>query len=158
MTDPIMQQILPPATAADAQTAIAEVGGVIDTLMALVEKETALVRKGRLSEAATLEKTKSELAGRYLLGMRRLNASPPRLRAELPAAFAALRARHRDFQDRLRLNLTVLATAHAVSEGIMRGVAEQVSRKAAPQTYGASGRQVYGAPPATQPLAVSRTL
>lgn len=156
MTD-ALQKILPPATAAEAQVAIKDLGGVMDALMALVEKETALVRKGKMREAATLEKTKSELAGRYLVGMRRLAASVPDLRAAVSPAIETLRARHGDFQDRLRLNLTVLATAHAVSEGIMRGVAEQVSRKAGPQTYGASGRQVYGRP-AAQPLAVSRTL
>jgi hypothetical protein len=45
-----------------------------------------------------------------------------------------------------------------VSEGIMRGVHEEVTRKAVPQTYGASGR--HAAPPrsASQPLTVSRVL
>ena len=38
------------------------------------------------------------------------------------------------------MNLTVLATAHAVSESIMRGVSAELARKATPQAYGASGR------------------
>jgi hypothetical protein len=157
MTETIAKDVLPPTTAAEVKTIAAELGGVMDALMELVEKETALVRKGRLSEAVKLEKTKSELAGRYLLGMRRLQAAAARFRSELPRTFDALRARHRELQERLQINLTVLATAHAVSEGIMRGVAEVVARKAAPQTYGASGRPVYGTRPAPQPLALSRT-
>jgi len=45
-----------------------------------------------------------------------------------------------------------------VSEGIMRGVHEEVTRKSVPQTYGASGR--HSTPPrsASQPLTVSRVL
>ena len=47
------------------------------------------------------------------------------------------------------MNLTVLATAHAVSESIMRGVSAELARKATPQAYGASGRATR--PPAAQP-------
>jgi hypothetical protein len=52
----------------------------------------------------------------------------------------------------------VLATAHAVSEGIIRGVSDELARKRAPQTYGASGRANAPSPQAGQPLAVCRTL
>ena len=69
-----------------------------------------------------------------------------------------LRQRHAAFQALLHTNLTVLATAHAVSEGIIRGVSGELARKRAPSTYGASGR---ASPPSTKtspPLALSRTL
>jgi hypothetical protein len=52
----------------------------------------------------------------------------------------------------------VLATAHAVSEGIVRGVSDELARKAAPQTYGSSGRANAPGKSATAPLAVSRSL
>ncbi len=52
----------------------------------------------------------------------------------------------------------MLATAHAVSEGIVRGVSGEMARKAAPQTYGASGRANLPGRSAAGPLAVSRTL
>ena len=51
----------------------------------------------------------------------------------------ALRRHHDTFRALLQINLTVLATAHAVSEGIVRGVSGEMARHAAPQTYGASG-------------------
>ncbi len=58
----------------------------------------------------------------------------------------------------LEAGLTVLATAHAVSEGIMRGVSDELSRKAAPSTYGATGRANAPGRSAAQPLAISRVL
>jgi hypothetical protein len=45
-----------------------------------------------------------------------------------------------------------------VSQSIIRGVAEEVSRKAAPQTYGVSGRQNGPSPTAARPVTLSRTL
>jgi hypothetical protein len=69
-----------------------------------------------------------------------------------------LRQRHDLFRAVLQMNLTVLATAHAVSESIMRGVSAELARKATPQGYGATGRAFV--PPATamQPLTLSRVL
>ena len=57
----------------------------------------------------------------------------------------------------LQVNLTVLATAHAVSEGIVRGVNGEMQRRAAPSTYTASGNRTTGTRHAA-PLTVSRTL
>ena len=56
------------------------------------------------------------------------------------------------------MNLTVLATAHAVSESIMRGVSSELARRATPQAYGASGRATAPGAAAMQPLTVSRVL
>ena len=58
----------------------------------------------------------------------------------------------------MRVNLTVLATAHAVSEGIIRGVSGELARKRTPQTYGATGRANSLSARASQPLALSRKL
>jgi hypothetical protein len=52
----------------------------------------------------------------------------------------------------------VLATAHAVSESIMRGVSSELARKATPQAYGASGCATAPAAGAMQPLTLSRVL
>jgi hypothetical protein len=52
----------------------------------------------------------------------------------------------------------VLATAHAVSEGIVRRLSSDLSRKGCPQIYGASGRATAPDPKRAQPLAFSRML
>ena len=76
----------------------------------------------------------------------------------VPDAIETLRKRHTAFQALLQTNLTVLATAHAVSEGIIRGVSGELARKRTPSTYGASGRANAPSAKASQPLAVSRSL
>jgi hypothetical protein len=131
---------------------------VMDALLATVEEETTLVRAGRVDQAAALEPHKSALASRYVAAAEKLKANGPALGAQWPKEIAGLKHRHEMFQALLKINLTVLATAHAVSEGIVRGVAGELTRKAAPQTYGVSGRATAPATGAARPVALSRTL
>jgi hypothetical protein len=148
----------PVTTAAEAETVIAHLIEVMDALLAKVEEETALVRDGRLTEAAQLETHKSELTRLYIADILRLKASQGRLAQLVPDLLAALHQRHDTFRALLQINLTVLATAQAVSEGIVRGVSGELARKRAPQTYGAGGRPNRPGSSASQPLAVSRRL
>ena len=137
---------------------VAELLDVMDTIIGVLEQETALVRAGRLSEAAKLERTKTELAQQYYAGAGRLKAILADPSALAPQARAVIQHKHNEFRALLQLNLTVLATAHAVSEGIMRGVSDELARKAAPSTYGATGRANAPGHSASQPLTVSRVL
>jgi hypothetical protein len=148
----------PIASIGEAQHVIANLERIMDGLLATVEQETALVRGGKIGEAATLEAAKSELAGRYLAETQRLKANKDFVTRSLPDALAALRRRHDSFHALLQINLTVLATAHAVSEGIVRGVSNEINRTQIPQTYGATGRATVAKPKNRQPIAISRTL
>ncbi len=69
-----------------------------------------------------------------------------------------LRRHHDTFRAMLQINLTVLATAHAVSEGIVRGVNTEMQRKNIPNTYTASGQRATPGPRNITPLTVSRSL
>jgi len=148
----------PITSLAEAQALIGHYSEVMDTLLQLVEQETGLVRAGRLREAAKLERHKSELARLYVADTARLQASQPYLAQTVPQLLDGLRARHDTFRSLLQINLTVLATAHAVSEGIMRGVSDEVARRTTLQTYGASGRANLPPPKSAQPLTVYRSL
>jgi len=154
-TKPTMQS---PGLAGDIQGLIPQLFEVMETLLAVIEKETALVRAGHLTEAMTLERTKSDLARQYTAMTTRLKAGEAHLAGTAPDQLKALRTRLDEFHALLQINLTVLATAHAVSEGIIRGVSAELTRKAAPQTYGASGRPTAPPPSASQPLTLSRVL
>jgi hypothetical protein len=154
-----MTQPAPIATAAEADRLIAGFSDVMDALVAVVQQETELVRAGRLAQASECANPKGELTRRYIADMLRLRASQTQLSRLIPAAkLAALRQRHDAFRALLQFNLTVLATAHAVSEGIVRGVSGEMARKSAPQTYGASGRANAPGRSSSAPLAVSRVL
>ena len=149
----------PLASAEEAQELAVHLIEGMDALMGVVRQETDLLRSGRLAAAAKLFAAKGELAQSYVVDALRLRASRPNLSRLIPVGqLEGLRRRHEGFHVLLQNNLTVLATAHAVSEGIVRGVSGEMARKAVPQTYGASGRAVAPPKSAAQPLALSRTL
>ena len=148
----------PIASTGEAERVIANLNTIMDRLVETIEQETAHVRAGRLHDAAKLTSDKTELGRRYAVESERIKAARELIARSLPDAFDALRKRHAAFQALLQTNLTVLATAHAVSEGIIRGVSGELARKRTPSTYGASGRANAPSVKASQPLAVSRTL
>lgn len=149
---------LPVASPAEGIALIQHLLAVMETLLNAVEEETELVRAGLLVEATKIEATKAELSQMYLVDVARIKASQVYLDRIMPGMASELRQRHDLFRAVLQMNLTVLATAHAVSESIMRGVSSELARKATPQGYGASGRAAAPAATAMQPLTLSRVL
>jgi hypothetical protein len=145
-------------TTAEAERAVAQVADLIEKLRGVVEQETALVRAGKVRKATALAPVKSELSGQLYTAGERLKANAKFVLAAAPAGAAALRGVQETFRAVLQRNMMVLATAHAVSEGIVRKLSGDLSRKAAPQVYGASGRTVAPNPREGKPLAVSRVL
>ena len=146
------------ASTAEAAAVMIEIGKLMSELCDVVEAETALVRTGRVAASAQMADRKSELARTFMDKVARLRAGSAHLTRAAPATLDALRRQHEHLRARLQVNLTVLATARAVSEGILRGVSNELARRATVQTYGASGR--HNTPmrrPAT-PIAVSRSL
>ena len=146
------------ATAADARKLAENLMDVMSALLSVIERETELVRAGKLREAMAFEPKKSELSRRYVGAVAQLKASQEFLAQSAPELLTALHRHHDTFRAMLQINLTVLATAHAVSESIVRGVNAEIQRRNIPSTYTSSGRRT--APTARQmtPLAVSRTL
>jgi hypothetical protein len=157
-SEPASAPVAPVANAVEAEALLAHFIDIMDRLVGVVEEETELVRAGRLAAAAELAQRKSELTRLYMADVLRLQTSRPLLARFAAETLAALRQRHEAFQALLKTNQTVLATAHAVSEGIVRGVSGELARKQAPQTYGASGCANAPRSTAAAPLAVSRTL
>ena len=144
--------------AAATEQTIDEVTGLIERLRGVVEQETALVRAGRLREAAALAATKAALAGELAAGGERLKANAEFLRRAAPERCGAFRQAQETFHAVLQKNMIVLATAHAVSEGIVRRLSGELARQSSPQVYGATGRTVAPNPKSGRPLAISRTL
>jgi hypothetical protein len=146
------------ASIGEAEQAIVNLATIMDRLVETVEEETAKVRTGHVLQAGGVESAKAELAGAYAAESMRLASGREFVSRATPDAIASLREQHVAFQKLLQTNLTVLATAHAVSEGIIRGVSGELARTRAPQTYGASGRPIAPSAKASQPLALSRKL
>ena len=129
------------ATPADARKLAQALMQIMDALLTLIEQETELVRAGKVREAILLDGAKTDLSRRYVSAIAGLKANQRYMSQATPDLLAALQRQHDTFRAMLQVNLTVLATAHAVSEGIIRGVNTEMQRRAAPSTYNASGNR-----------------
>jgi flagellar biosynthesis/type III secretory pathway chaperone len=147
-----------PLTSSEAEIAVGELETSMEQLLSVIEQETALVRSGHLRDAAALSERKSLVARDFTGRSARIKANKDMLARVLPAKMRALTERNKHLQQSLQANMTVLATAHAVGEDIIRGVSTEMVRTTQPSTYGASGRTNGPAPRAAHPLAVSRSI
>src|SRR5262249_41633685 len=122
----------PVASAAEAEKLRAHFVDVMDALVGIVQQETELIRAGKLAEASSLAASRPERSRLYAAATRRRRANQAQIAKVAPGLFEEVRHRHDEFRALLQINLTVLATAHAVSEGIVRGVSGELARKASP--------------------------
>jgi hypothetical protein len=146
------------ATAAEARKLAADLMDAMSALLGVIERETELVRAGKLREAMASEAKKTDLSRRYVGAVGRLKASQKYLSQVAPELLTTLHRHHDVFRAMLQINLTVLATAHAVSEGIVRGVNTEMQRRNIPNTYTSTGRRTAPGPRNITPLSVSRSL
>ena len=117
------------STPAEARKLAEDLMDVMSALLGIIERETELVRAGKVREAMRLEEQKSELSRRYMVAVENLKNAQKYLAQVSPELLTTLRRHHDTFRAMLQINLTVLATAHAVSEGIVRGVNAEIQRK-----------------------------
>jgi len=146
------------STPADARKLAETMMDVMSALLGVIERETELVRAGKLREAMAFEPKKTELSRRYVNAVGQLKASQKYLAQTAPELLNTLHRHHDTFRAMLQVNLTVLATAHAVSESIVRGVNAEMQQRNIPNTYTAAGRRAMPGPRHMTPLAVSRSL
>lgn len=131
---------------------------VMGALLKTIEQETELVRAGKVRDAIKLDTVKSDLSRRYVTAIAALRANQRYMSQATPDLLATLHRHHDSFRAILQVNLTVLATAHAVSEGIVRGVNSEMQKRAVPSTYTASGNRNTQATRHAAPLTISRSL
>lgn len=155
---PAPAQIAIASTTAEARKLAENLMDVMGALLGLIERETELVRAGKLREAMAFEPKKIELSRCYVNAVGQLKASQKYLSETAPELLTTLHRHHDVFRAMLQINLTVLATAHAVSEGIIRGVNVEMQKKSKPQTYTAAGQQTAPNPRRAAPMSLNRSL
>jgi hypothetical protein len=148
----------PASTPAEARKLAETMINVMNNLLAVIERETELVRAGKVREAILLESQKTEMTRHYGIMIGLLKVSQKYLAQTTPDLLSALHHHHDIFRAMLQVNLTVLATAHAVSEGIVRGVNIEMQKRNIPQTYGSTGKHVQPGPRNMTPIAINRSL
>jgi hypothetical protein len=146
------------STPVEARKLAEELVDVMSALLGIIERETELVRAGNIPKAMQLEEQKGDLSRRYMVAVENLKNAQKYLAQVSPELLTTLRRHHDTFRAMLQVNLTVLATAHAVSEGIVRGVNTEIQRRNIPNTYTAAGQRATPGPRHITPLTVSRSL
>jgi len=158
-----MQNLGQPAAAArilsrdDAERLVEGVLATMGDLETVLAEETAHVRVGRIREGLAQEAKKSELASAYLRGLEAVKANAIALARFAPEALDRLKAAHAAFGRIVETNQTVLATARAVSESLVKGVADEMNRLSRPQGYGPPSAHT-ARPQRSEPLILSKTL
>jgi hypothetical protein len=141
---------------ADAETLVAGVLATMRDLEAALAEETALVRVGRIRDALAPEARKSGLAAGYMRALESVKANAVALARFAPEAVERLKGAHAGFARTVEENRIVLATARAVSEGLVRSLSEEVARASRPPAYGPAAGPARAA--RAEPLVVSRSL
>ena len=136
----------PITSKADAERAVDDLTELFAGLSALLQRETLLVRAGKVRGAAEIEPAKKDLAGRFYAASERIKAHTKFVIQAVPNRCTTLKSAQEELRTVLQKNMAVLATAHAVSEGIVRRLSGQLAKKSSPQVYGATGRAVAPIP------------
>lgn len=148
------------SSAVEAERLIETVMETLAALSHVVGEETGLVKAGRLKDAMEREVRKTELAGVYMKGVEQVKLNAVALARFAPERVKRLKNAHLAFQELIDLNQTVLATARAISESIMRDLAVDTNKQNRAPSYGPTatvGAGVFARPNAG-PLVISKSL
>jgi hypothetical protein len=142
----------------DAERLVAGVLATMIELEKVLENETSHVRVGRIREGLAEEACKTELATCYIRGLEAVKANAIALARFAPAELDRLKSAHGRFARIIETNQTVLATARAVSENLVKGIAEEMNRLSRPRGYAPAGLQSHQPRATVEPLLVSKSL
>lgn len=135
------------ADAATAESFVAAFAGTMDELARLLDEEAAHLAAGRIRQGLSREERKSQLSAGYLLGLEHAKQNAVALARFAPRTVGRLQAAQVALRDAVHRNQAVVATARAVSEGLVRGVADEVARQSRPRGYGAATAAGAGSRP-----------
>ncbi|MDV2984815.1 UNVERIFIED_CONTAM: hypothetical protein Q9R58_10895 [Methylobacteriaceae bacterium AG10] len=129
-------------------------------LESVLARESEGVRAGRIAQALAESTPKSELASAYMNGLEAAKANAIALARFAPEGLEALKAAQHRFAAVVETNQQVLATARAVSEGLVKALAEEVAKTRTPSVYGrpSVSPSPYGRGAQGGPLVLSRNL
>ena len=139
------------ATRDEAESFLAAFSRTMGELEEVLQIETREIEAGRIRAGLSQEERKGLLAAGYLQGLEHARANAIAIARFAPEAAARLKDAHLGFRTALEHNQQVLATARAVSEGLVKGVAEEMAKQTRPSGYGV----VPPSRPAAGPLVYS---
>lgn len=136
------------ASRADAEAMIRRATDAIAALETALEAETQHLAAGRIRQGLAGERAKADLTGAYLATITAAKTNAVAAKRLAPDLLSGLRTAQARLHAAALRNQAVLATAKAVSEGLVRAMADEVAKQARPQAYGVPTRH---APPPRAP-------
>ena len=134
-------------TADNTETFCDQLAETVDSLIAVLDEESRLVRAAQLHDAGVLHAKKTALAAQYGDALNTLKHNAAAIRAHAENKIDHLKSRQNALEEALQTNMTVLATARTVAETLIRGVQEDAIKETnAPAMYGADARQMRHQP------------
>lgn len=109
------------------------------SLTARLAAERAALAEGAVLRVAEGVEETQRLANLYRRECLALKADPQRLAGTQPQQRQTLKAATDAFDQEARRHLHAVEAARTVSEGLMRSIAEEITRAAAPTAYGPAG-------------------
>ncbi|WP_068314587.1 hypothetical protein [Polycladidibacter hongkongensis] len=126
-------------------------------LVTVIEKETELLREGKLSSLPEVGPEKSAAVERYMATIQHASDNAVALGNLAPDLVEDMRHRHGRLHPLLQTNLQVVSTARAVTDTVIDSVASAVGATLKPKTYDAGGSR--SAPQqAARGIAVNKSL
>lgn len=147
------------ATAEAAAALCARLGDTTSELIALLARETELVRGGHAADIAGLHARKAALSAALAHDMTLVRDNADAIRAAAPQQIEALKEQHHLFRKSLQANQDALAAMAAVAESLLRTIAARVGqRRAGPGTYGKDATLRGAEPPRPAALSLDTSL
>ncbi len=130
---------------ADAEALVCRVMETITALEAALETETQHLAAGRIRQGLAGDRAKADLTGAYLAAITAAKTNAVAAKRLAPDLLPALGTAQAKLHAAALRNEAVLATAKAVSEGLVRAMADEVAKQARPQAYGVPARHAMPA-------------
>lgn len=133
--------------------------GTIRNLKAVLEKETAFVKKHNIDGIANIQPDKNALSEAFQQDIVRLRGQAEAVSRLTPVPLAGLKRDIEDLGKALNDNSRLIEAGLAVSETVVRRIAETASEmKAGPSCYSASAQMPAPAKHNAAPIAIDKVL
>lgn len=128
-------------------------------LIAVLERETSLLRHGKPQEIAGLYARKTALSTALTHDISVFRRDLEFIRRAVPERIATLKEQHSHLEKSLTANHDALAAMKSVSESMLATIAAKVSEtRSGPEVYGKDAGLAAGSPNAPAAISVDRTL
>lgn len=128
-------------------------------LIDLLDQETALLRRGGISELAALHMRKAALNATLMRDIARFRGDLVYLRATAPGRLAELKSRFQSFERTLETNQAALAAMRSISDSLLKAIAaKSASAQAGPEVYGKNAAAASTQPRRPTAISIDRTL